>query len=313
MAPKMFCSFVSLLVVVLAIHQPFTAHSRSPKSTDPSLTSFQSLEGALKGQTKQGIKDVKRYLKAFGYLDHGEDGNDVALMDDRFDETLESALKSYQKFYHLKVTGKLDVDTVKQMSAPRCGVPDLVHPRHAGRNATKPSKFRMVAHYNFFPNMPKWPPSQTHLNYAFGPVPGAIPLEELRGVCSRAFQRWADVTMFTFSETSTGESTDIVIGFYNGDHGDGIPFDGPGNVLAHSFSPTDGRFHYDADEQWSTNPSSTQFDLESVALHEIGHLLGLAHTPDQNAVMYAITNPGALKRDLRQDDIDGIHALYAGQ
>ncbi|KAI6700630.1 hypothetical protein NL676_014954 [Syzygium grande] len=98
MAPKMFCSFVSLLVVFLAIHQPFTAHSRSPKSTDPSLTSFQSLEGALKGQTKQGIKDVKRYLKAFGYLDHEEDGNEVALMDDRFNETLESALKSYQKF-----------------------------------------------------------------------------------------------------------------------------------------------------------------------------------------------------------------------
>ncbi|KAI6700629.1 hypothetical protein NL676_014953 [Syzygium grande] len=135
------------------------------------------------------------------------------------------------------------------MSAPRCGVPDLVHPRHARRNATKPSKFRMVARYNFFPNMPNWPPSQTHLNYAFNPIPGAIPPEELRGVCSRAFQRWADVTVFTFSETSTGELTDIVIGFYSGDHGDGIPFDGPGNVLAHSFSPTDGRFHYDADEQ----------------------------------------------------------------
>ncbi|XP_030553584.2 metalloendoproteinase 1-like [Rhodamnia argentea] len=199
------------------------------------------------------------------------------------------------------------------MSAPRCGVADLVHPRRTESNATKHSKLHVVARYNFFPDMPKWPPSRTHLNYAFGPIPGAIPLEELRGVCSRAFQTWADVTSFTFSETPSGESTDIVIGFYSGDHGDGHPFDGPGTVLAHSFAPTDGRFHYDADEQWSTAPSSTQSDLESVALHEIGHLLGLAHTPDENAVMYAIMMPGALKRDLRQDDIDGIRALYAGQ
>ncbi|KAI6700632.1 hypothetical protein NL676_014956 [Syzygium grande] len=142
-------------------------------------------------------------------------------MDDKFDKTLELALKSYRKFYHLKVTGKLDCDTVKQMSARRCGVPDLVHPRHAGRNAT---------------------------NLA---IPEAIPLEELRGICSRAFQKWANVTVFTFSETSTGGSADIVIGFYRGNLGDGNPFDGPGNVLGHAFSPTHGRFRYDADEQWS--------------------------------------------------------------
>ncbi|XP_010030761.2 metalloendoproteinase 5-MMP [Eucalyptus grandis] len=310
MVPKISCSFVAILVLFLAI-RPSTVHSRSLKSTDPSLTSFQSLEGVLKGQTKQGIKEVKRYLRAFGYWGYEEDENEVALMDDEFDETLESALQSYQRFYHLEVTGKLDADTVNQMSAPRCGVPDAVHPRHAEWNATKPSKLRIVARYNFFPNKPRWPPTKTHLNYAFGPVPAAIPLEELRGVCSRAFQRWADVTSFTFSEASAGGQIDLVIGFYRGDHGDGYPFDGPGKILAHSFSPTDGRFHYDVEEQWSTNPSSTQFDLESVTLHEIGHLLGLAHTPDQNAVMFATISPGAQKRDLRQDDIDGIHALYA--
>jgi len=53
-----------------------------------------------------------------------------------------------------------------------------------------------------------------------------------------------------------------------------------------------------------------QIDLESVAVHEIGHLLGLDHSSDSNAVMYSKIPPGTVKRDLAQDDIDGIHALY---
>ena len=52
-------------------------------------------------------------------------------------------------------------------------------------------------------------------------------------------------------------------------------------------------------------------DLQTVATHEIGHLLGLAHTPVQEAVMYAIISHGSTK-GLNQDDIDGIRALYAG-
>ena len=52
-------------------------------------------------------------------------------------------------------------------------------------------------------------------------------------------------------------------------------------------------------------------DLQTVATHEIGHLLGLAHTPVQEAIMYAVISPGSTK-GLNQDDIDGIRALYTG-
>lgn len=55
---------------------------------------------------------------------------------------MEVAIKTYQTFFDLKVTGKLDADTVKQMSIPRCGVADginngsLIHPQflESGRN-----------------------------------------------------------------------------------------------------------------------------------------------------------------------------------
>ncbi|KAK1563453.1 hypothetical protein Q3G72_027777 [Acer saccharum] len=95
------------------------------------------------------------------------------------------------------------------------------------------------------------------------------------------------------------------------DHGDGFPFDGPGRVLAHAFAPTDGRLHYDADEQWAAGaaPGSNSFDLETVALHEIGHLLGLGHSRVEGAIMYPSISNGVTK-GLHQDDIRGIRVLY---
>jgi hypothetical protein len=66
---------------------------------------------------------------------------------------------------------------------------------------------------------------------------------------------------------------------------------------------------FDPDWNWTTG-SPTQVDLESVALHEFGHALGLNHTGDGSAVMYASYPSGAQKRQPLQDDIDGLNAIY---
>jgi uncharacterized protein (TIGR03382 family) len=50
-------------------------------------------------------------------------------------------------------------------------------------------------------------------------------------------------------------------------------------------------------------------DTASIALHEEGHFLGLAHSVDMNAVMYATWN-GDPKRSLSADDTNGICAIF---
>ena len=55
--------------------------------------------------------------------------------------------------------------------------------------------------------------------------------------------------------------------------------------------------------------AGTQTSLAQVALHEVGHALGLGHSPSDTAsVMYPVAT--AANRGLDQTDLDGIHALY---
>ena len=59
------------------------------------------------------------------------------------------------------------------------------------------------------------------------------------------------------------------------------------------------------------DPAPDSFDLEAVVTHEAGHFLGLAHTPDRSAVMYAGGETGrTLQRDLKADDVGAICDAY---
>lgn len=173
-----------------------------------------------------------------------------------------------------------------------------------------------VGHYSFFPGRPRWPESKRVLTYAFAPE-NQLP-ENVKAVFSRAFERWSEVTNLDFTETTSFSRADLKIGFFSGDHGDGEPFDGVLGTLAHAFSPPSGRFHLDGDENWVidgdflTAPSSviSAVDLESVAVHEIGHLLGLGHSSIEEAIMYPTISSNTRKVELAGDDIEGIQSLY---
>ena len=158
--------------------------------------------------------------------------------------------------------------------------------------------------------------TSTYGNDASYPFSNAI-TGDYQGSIQWALQQWSSVARLTFTQVADSPAADIRIGF----GALGTPSTG---VIGQTNLRWTGAGTFVPDEvvrledpgQLTLNPNGSggytyagsSATLQQVALHEIGHALGLGHASDPNAVMYSSVGPN--NQTLDGTDIAGIQSLY---
>ena len=129
-----------------------------------------------------------------------------------------------------------------------------------------------------------------------------------------AFGAWSAVADILFVPVTDGGgpfNVDPVADIRIGAH----VFTGPPSTLAHGFFPPPngttaaGDIHFDSAEPWTCAPAAGSIGFGIIALHELGHAIGLGHELTEIAVMNEFYN-AALTFGPLADDLIGAGEIY---
>ncbi|MBB3997814.1 matrixin family metalloprotease [Aureimonas pseudogalii] len=120
---------------------------------------------------------------------------------------------------------------------------------------------------------------------------GRAPVNVFMAAVQNAFALWESFANIDFQQVSSSAAAQIDVG--------AAAFDGPNgtlgqaNWLFYDKSPLDqfvsASVNLDQAETWNVVPASplpNAYDVFAVAMHEIGHAIGLDHSADPNSLMY---------------------------
>jgi len=134
-------------------------------------------------------------------------------------------------------------------------------------------------------------------------------IKTVKSLFQDAFNRWSNVTALNFTETALFNGSDIRIVF--------LPLGGKGGTVGGSYinnSVNVGSVYLDAEEQWVLPSENVveehDVDLESVVMHQVGHLLGLGHSSVEEAIMYPIVLQEKKIELVNFDDLQRIQEIY---
>lgn len=204
----------------------------------------------------------------------------------------------------------------------------------AQEGATAPVAADTGQEYALYPGA-QWP--ATDLTYGFATHTTDMSEAAQEAAVGRALAEWASVTSLTFTlvedcglaiNAVACAAPDLRFGFYTGTHD---PLEdpqqrlvfAPGGTVAHGFYPIPGSgtiagdIHFDDSERW-VNSLNSAADLETVALHEIGHALGIQHSdlasciPTVQSLLRPVMCGTQLPPDrgLAPDDVAAVRARY---
>ncbi len=240
---------------------------------------------------------ARQYLTTFGYL---RDARTLGLPGgDQIDPAVTDALKTFQALTGLPPTGELDPITLREMRAARCRLLDV-----------SLAVCRIAA-------------GQRTLTYALGSSPKFFsaksdPFDEVR----RAMRSWEAVAgiaggSFNFKEVQKGGQPDVQIGWGGSVLASSVFdivawADLPGACAPRSAPPQ--QLALGPDQSWCIGSNAEALDVYSVALHELGHILGLQHPgAPPGSIMYWNFSAHPVFQDVAGDPAAmNLIQLYAG-